>query len=383
MILTLELLRGLAALWVFLFHIKDQFSTSAPLIASFAAHGHSGVPMFFVISGYVIACSADSTIEKGRSAFSFLKNRFTRIYPAFWASVAVALIAPYLINLISALKSGVYVAPPHVLSSMSVSEWANFLLLTKVFLATSPDLQAQFNIVNAVYWSLAIEFQFYIVVTIALLTGRRYKPVFVAVTLASLILMFVPARINYGLFIHYWPMFAIGLGVRYLMCSRAFSSLPTFRMSWLYAFGAVVAGTVFHRFPQYLTHPLTFPACFASLLLLFSRAEPILVRMKKSRNRLMQYLIQPWLTLGTMSYSVYLLHGALFTIPTMFVTQVVARQNILSPILTVLGTLMLCYVFYWVVERRFLSSNYKKIHLEAMMGAESGIKPSDDIKTAG
>ena len=54
-----------------------------------------GVPIFFVISGYCIAASADSSRRKGDSPWTFLKRRFWRIYPPYWASLVglIALVA--------------------------------------------------------------------------------------------------------------------------------------------------------------------------------------------------------------------------------------------------------------------------------------------------
>jgi peptidoglycan/LPS O-acetylase OafA/YrhL len=335
-------MRGLAALWVFLFHVKDLFTVSSPLLSSLAAHGHLGVPMFFVISGYVIACSADALIEKGKSPLAFLKNRFLRIYPAFWASVAVVLLAPYLINLISALKSGVFVAPTNIIAKMSGFEWTNFLLLTKVFFATSHDLQAQFNTVNSVYWSLAVEFQFYLVVFIALFCGRFYKRILGGVTILSVLVMISPEGINFGLFIHYWPAFAIGLGLSYLLRNPVFNSLTNTTLLSGVGLTILALSVLVQTFPELLQHDLAFPVCFGLFLVAASRVEPMLVRMKESQHTLVRYAIKPWLALGMVSYSVYLLHGRIYILPNMFVSQVFQSSNILFGLLTVLGTLLLC-----------------------------------------
>ena len=46
--------------------------------------GRWGCRLFFVISGYCIAVSADANRAKGLSAGAFLGRRFWRIYPAYW-----------------------------------------------------------------------------------------------------------------------------------------------------------------------------------------------------------------------------------------------------------------------------------------------------------
>lgn len=53
-------------------------------LAEFFKYGYLGVEFFFVISGYVI-CRSTS----GKTPGEFLVSRFVRLYPAFWAGVAV------------------------------------------------------------------------------------------------------------------------------------------------------------------------------------------------------------------------------------------------------------------------------------------------------
>lgn len=61
MVLLLDLARGAVALWVFFFHLQNLFEVPSRFIANVASFGHSGVPMFFVISGYVITYAAESS----------------------------------------------------------------------------------------------------------------------------------------------------------------------------------------------------------------------------------------------------------------------------------------------------------------------------------
>src|SRR5271169_5946163 len=91
---SLEIARGLAALWVFLYHMR--FSLDPGLFRQFADCGMLGVPLFFVISGYCMMASSRSTIAKGHTAGSFLRRRLRRIFPPFWASIAVCIVTPFI-----------------------------------------------------------------------------------------------------------------------------------------------------------------------------------------------------------------------------------------------------------------------------------------------
>ena len=81
----LDLLRLVAVAAVVLYHYgfwgpasNGVPQVALPYLASYAQYGFLGVPIFFTISGFVIAYSAE-----GRTAGEFAIARFSRIYPAF------------------------------------------------------------------------------------------------------------------------------------------------------------------------------------------------------------------------------------------------------------------------------------------------------------
>lgn len=108
---SLDIARGLAALMVFCFHISNLITAASPTLGRLASYGYMGVPIFFVISGYCMAASAKQVLRKNRSAGSFLRKRFLRIYPPFWASILVIMAIPYLLAGLSILKTGNYIWP--------------------------------------------------------------------------------------------------------------------------------------------------------------------------------------------------------------------------------------------------------------------------------
>lgn len=369
MILLLELARGIAALWVFFFHVKSLFEDSSSVIYYISAYGGLGVPMFFVISGYVITYSAESSLKNEKSPFVFFKARFLRIYPAFWASVAVVLICPYIIEAISFLKSGQYMAPENILIKFDYIEWSNFLLLSKVFWASSHDLQSEFNTINSVYWTLAIEFQFYLVVFVALCFRKYYRHVIAIISILALMVMLIPNEINYGLFIHYWPSFSIGIVLAYFHRNGVwFNSLLKNMAAQLIATFVVIA-LLIDTVSSFGQNQIFFAIYFGVFLWVIADVEKVINKIKNSGNKLFFWLLEPWLILGTMSYSVYLLHGKIYALPRMFVRQIIEPSNVLFGLLTIIGTLLLCYPFFFFVERRFLSKNYKIIQQKVLTKA--------------
>jgi len=84
---ALTSLRGVAAVWVVLYHFQDVLRAAgavpAPL-ARLVGHGHYAVDLFFLLSGYVIAYNyldLPRPLER-RTCFRFLFMRLARIYPA-------------------------------------------------------------------------------------------------------------------------------------------------------------------------------------------------------------------------------------------------------------------------------------------------------------
>ena len=95
----LDMLRGFAAIWVLLFHYLTQYPrlyapTDAPFLGIEFPDGIYGVYLFFMISGNVIFM----TLRNSAHPLDFVVARFSRLYPAYWISLAatatIAVLAP-------------------------------------------------------------------------------------------------------------------------------------------------------------------------------------------------------------------------------------------------------------------------------------------------
>ena len=149
---TLDLLRVVAVLGVVFYHYAFRgaaadglTAVSLPDLAPYAKYGSLGVQLFFVISGFVIAYSAD-----GRTAMGFAIARFARIYPAFLVCMTVTFAVTLAIG-----------APRFEATN---GQWlANLIVL-------SPALKQPF--MDGAYWSIVSELTFYAWVFLFLLLGR-------------------------------------------------------------------------------------------------------------------------------------------------------------------------------------------------------------------
>jgi peptidoglycan/LPS O-acetylase OafA/YrhL len=82
----LDLLRGVAALAVLIFH------SSHLLGAQLFPSGYLAVDMFFMLSGFVIAHNYDSKIKAGMTLREFMLVRGIRLFPCYWLGLALGLV---------------------------------------------------------------------------------------------------------------------------------------------------------------------------------------------------------------------------------------------------------------------------------------------------
>jgi peptidoglycan/LPS O-acetylase OafA/YrhL len=82
---SLDLLRGLAALMVLLYHIDFMYGYRGGVFDS----AYLCVDLFFLLSGYVIANAYDARLRSGMSFRAFLWQRLARIYPLFLLTTVI------------------------------------------------------------------------------------------------------------------------------------------------------------------------------------------------------------------------------------------------------------------------------------------------------
>jgi len=153
-IVGLDLIRFAAAVLVMLFHIAFQADHAW---TSGAWFGWVGVHIFFVLSGVVIASSAEN-----RTATSFLRGRILRLYPAVWICATISLLiagsslAAYLRSL-ALWPFGTWVNGAYwTLGVEMVFYGLIFVLLWRGWFERLSGVLAGLATISAVYWVLRI-----------------------------------------------------------------------------------------------------------------------------------------------------------------------------------------------------------------------------------
>jgi peptidoglycan/LPS O-acetylase OafA/YrhL len=151
--ILIDSIRGLAALAVACFHFYNQLAESSsetPLwgltVQTLMTHGDLGVFVFFVLSGFVIACSLHRVRITGLVVGKFALRRSLRLDPAYWTTIWITTLL-----IVAAQSRGMATGQrlPGVTDVL-----ANMFYL---------DNLLGFRSIVKVGWTLCLELQFYLV----------------------------------------------------------------------------------------------------------------------------------------------------------------------------------------------------------------------------
>ena len=284
---ALTSLRGVAAIWVFLFHLDLERPLFPHVLRDGLAinRGTIAVDLFFVLSGFVLALTyrASFRTRPMRVAYpDFLLRRVARVMPLNAAIVAV-------------LAAAVWLAPARAGDSFAAAldPWAviaNLLLIQDWGIADSIDKPS---------WSVSVEMAVYLVypLLLALAWSRRLWILAALAGVASLwwLAWVGQGSVSQGLvignFIRGFAGFMFGL-----LCFRAFSSGAVPSVVGRFDFVALLVFWSALLLSSSDLPPIL--ACPAVILALAAERGPI--------ARLLR--LGPLHFLGQISYSVYLVH---------------------------------------------------------------------------
>lgn len=173
-----DLIRLLAALQVFLFHLKDYLGFVYPSKAFFSAIVFfPGVPVFFVLSGFLIF----SSYERNKKLMQYFKNRILRIFPALWVAFFVLFAVIYFHG--------------YQPSLFSLIKWT-FAQLTLFQYHHPAEIQTYIGgNPNAALWTIQVEFSFYIMVPLFFWLTSKTKSI--SMTWLLVILFILSYLLNY------------------------------------------------------------------------------------------------------------------------------------------------------------------------------------------
>jgi peptidoglycan/LPS O-acetylase OafA/YrhL len=192
---TVDFLRGVAALSVAWFHFTNG-SGAVPhgWLSRSGQYGWMGVEMFFVISGFVIPYSLYRAGYRSADFGRFLLKRIARLDPPYFADILLCLALSYLVTLAPGFRG----------------EWPHYTVGQLAAHVAYVNSFVHLRWVNVVFWSLGIEFQYYLLIGLAfpllVARGRGLRLGFLGLLLAISLLVRDEALV-----FRYLPLFVAGI----------------------------------------------------------------------------------------------------------------------------------------------------------------------------
>ena len=361
-------LRGLAMVMVLLFHcwisgglwkIPVHFGSHTIDAGSFLGNGHIGVNLFLVLSGFCLYWPfVKGGSRREPTLWEFAKKRCRRIMPPYYVTLVLFGIPLF----VQALRHH---------SSVDLGFAVNWLLL-HIFMVHNLTLDYVIRVDGAL-WTLALEFQLYILFPILVEAYRRFKP-------RAVLLTVLVASCAYRAFlvkeIFSSPTPTQDYSAGFVLDSSVFGRCFEFTLGM---FAAIIVAR-WHtekklplRWPDYLVAALVVSLSYvndtagysyslqearwgilaAAVLLIGSRPGNVIQRILSSRVLV---------SLGIFSYSVYLIHQPIVVLFGKYgmrhfsnTKMVLFEIFFVAPLMIGLG-----YLFHLVFERPFMTASPRK-----------------------
>jgi peptidoglycan/LPS O-acetylase OafA/YrhL len=305
---VLDNLRAIAAFSVCLYHFvvgPIHFIENKTILQVFG-FGKYGVQLFFVISGFIIPWSIARSSYTIRNYFRFLLKRFIRLEPPYLVSILLVLILYWLRKYYTDLPDARNFQPEQVL--LHIGYLIPF---------------SNYDWIIDVYWTLAIEFQFYLFMALFffVITSRK-MPVRVLGYIVVLGLSFIGNKE----FLPFWfPVFLLG-NMLFLWITERIGKGEFWGFSILVC---LVLG-IFYPLPILVSSLVA----FIGILFFYNYS-----------NRLLAWL-------GKISYSVYLVHTIIGTALINFLSHRAHSSFAKSGVIVIglLVTIGCSYLMYRLVE---------------------------------
>lgn len=192
---TIDGLRGIAAFGVAWFHFTHGSGLfHGGWLYYSGLYGWAGVEMFFVISGFIIPYSLFRAGYRSRNFGLFLVKRVARLDPPYFADILLCIALSYIVTFAPGFRG----------------QWPHYTwgqLAAHIAYANSIVHKTW---VNVVFWSLGIEFQYYLLIgsLFPLLVARRKL---VRFGFLALLLVLAALIHDESLVFRYFPLFVAGL----------------------------------------------------------------------------------------------------------------------------------------------------------------------------
>lgn len=289
--------RFFAAMFVVLFHLRVSLPLNIDEYTHLFAKGYLAVDFFFILSGFILLHVYKKSFEEGYfDSLTFILKRFARVYPMHLVTLAF-----YVLLYFVATNLDVALNKPEKYDLTSIP--ANLLMVH----AWGFTDKLTFNYPS---WSVSAEWFAYLLFPFmapVLVRWRAPTLLFLSIVVYVAIWLLAQSALGLGLtqltyqlaFLHIFPEFLFGIAI-YL--STTSINIPKQRV-WPLFLGilALILVSLHFNLSDFMIIPL-----FGILILLGAE-------LSRTKNAVM--LKNPALVyLGEISYSIYMVHAAVFTV---------------------------------------------------------------------
>ncbi len=314
---SLTWFRGIASMMVCLFHFNHYVwpNGSSNFFLQMLEFGHIGVYIFFVISGFIIPYSMYFNQYEWSNLKQFIVKRTVRIEPPYIGVIILILFWDWFCR-------------THFWNMTFELNWKQ-IFFNVTYLA--PFFKIEW--INTIFWTLAIEFQFYILMGILLPILLKNKVVKYICFIGICALGFV-INSNYNTVFHNFIYFIIGFQTFLFFIKKS-------------------------SFYEYLISML-----LSLLFVFFFKDKAIVPFVAITSLGIMYFNFKNSIAtlFGNISYSLYLTHGLVGGAIVMFYREKFSNSIIL--LLALSGAIVFAILYYYFVERVFLNISkrikYKK-----------------------
>ncbi len=309
-------LRGMAALMVCLFHLYCGNPKLFPIDSypkQVLSYGYLGVPIFFVISGFIICYSLPDNYNLSQFK-TFILRRLVRIEPPYFISILLILVLNY---------SGSYFTGIPLKFAWP-DFFFHFIYLNNFSLG---------NYYNVVYWTLGIEFQFYVIIGLLFTILGRSQIALIATMSVFLACSFINVT-GMQLIFQHLPIFGMGI------------------ITYFYLYKNQIGGVVFFALAAVFLLQIYF---FANIPMFFSTILASTVLMYwKFRHRIFDFL-------SNISFSLYLTHtiigGKIINLGLRAIHNDLERYALFF--LALAASITFAYLFYVFIEKNAIAAGKK------------------------
>ncbi len=297
---ALDGLRGLAVLIVLLAHSSNTDLFFHELL-NFKKAGKIGVYLFFVLSAYLLDKQIIEAYQNKKTSYFFWKNyilrRFLRIYPLFFISLLIYLTLEY--------------------SGIINNEWTLKRVLAHLILKEGWHF----------YWSISVEFKYYILSPILLMIihkyfkwNIKYTISFISIITFASILLTIKLGLSYLSIVRYLPIFLTGTAIAIFEVKRPDEFSRTINNKGFKYAGILALAIILLSIPYYfkLITGQTIDNRLAYYYLPYAILFGIILYSAKRNTGIIRNILEVKMLrfLGIISFSLYIFHMLILRIIT-------------------------------------------------------------------